>query len=169
MALDDHGQGEAPQRAKPGPVRTVDGGGGYLQRTKLKTARTNHKYPPLSGQRYFQFLSRRTQSFLRNREYCAFHSSLIPSGSLHCSYPVLAPQPSIECLVVTAPEEPHPESLGKAELPRDPGLLNWRQLVATLGAWACSIWEESLVNGGQRDRLPWQLSFAHQNLLPPLL
>lgn len=26
MALDDHGQGGAPQRAKPGPVRTVDGG-----------------------------------------------------------------------------------------------------------------------------------------------
>ena len=28
MALDDHGQGETPQRAKPGPVTTVDGGWG---------------------------------------------------------------------------------------------------------------------------------------------
>ena len=130
MALDDHGQGDTPQRAKPGPVTTVG----------LGTVRTNHKYSPLSGQGYFQFLSRRTQSFLWNREYCAFYS-LIPSGSLHCSYPVLAPQPSAECLIVTAPEEPHPELLGKAELPRDPGLLSWRQLVATLGAGVCSIWK----------------------------
>ena len=142
MALDDHGQGGAPQRAKPGPVRTADGEGGYLQKTKPETARTNHKYSPLSGQGCFQFLPRRTQSFLWNRDYCAFHSSLIPSGSLHCSYPVLAAQLSVECLVVTAPEEPHPESLGKAELPR-----SW---TFKLKAAGCHPWGRSMCHLGRR-------------------